>query len=461
MSKLQKMQDELIEVRDRALALAEQEELTADEDVELRAAEARFDELAAQVKAEEARAARIETMKGTTVTRHAPNVIPSAPERPSMRGFVPAGELRDFAQRALEARAKTGELSADSASKVERILAADTPDARIARHIAATGSDEYRNAFGKLLAGRQFSLTESERDAVEEVRAASLTDAAGGFAVPFNLDPTLILTNSGTTNPVRALARVVQVTGDNWNGIATAGVDASWDGEVGTVSDDAPTLAQPTIAVHKAQAFVPFSIEVGMDWVNMASDVAALFVDAKDRLEGSAFITGSGTNQPWGVISACTNNTATTQVDSTTASAFGVEDIYKLLNALPVRFRTGPKVAWLAEMQILNRIRQFGTANNYHGYTVDLTADGIPQLVGRPIYEASAMTGTITSVSNILLSGDFNNYVIADRIGMSVELVPHLFDVTNNRPTGQRGFFAWWRVGADSVNDSAFRLLQT
>jgi HK97 family phage major capsid protein len=461
MSKLQKMQDELIEVRDRALALAEQEELTADEDVELRAAEARFDELAAQVKAEEARAARIETMKGTTVTRHAPNVIPSAPERPSMRGFVPAGELRDFAQRALEARAKTGELSADSASKVERILAADTPDARIARHITATGSDEYRNAFGKLLAGRQFSLTESERDAVEEVRAASLTDAAGGFAVPFNLDPTLILTNSGTTNPVRALARVVQVTGDNWNGVATAGVTASWDGEAGTVSDDAPTLAQPSITVHKAQAFVPFSIEVGMDWANMSSDVAALFVDAKDRLEGTAFISGSGTNQPWGVVAACEANTATTQVDSTTASAFGVEDIYKLLNAVPVRFRTGPKVAWLAEMQILNRIRQFGTSNNYHGYTVDLTADGIPQLVGRPIYEASAMTGTITSVSNILLAGDFNNYVIADRIGMSVELVPHLFDVTNNRPTGQRGFFAWWRVGADSVNDSAFRLLQT
>ena len=40
------------------------------------------------------------------------------------------------------------------------------------------------------------------------------------------------------------------------------------------------------------------------------------------------------------------------------------------------------------------------------------------------------------------------------------ELVPHLFDVTNNRPTGQRGWFAWARVGADSIVDNAFRLLQ-
>jgi predicted phage gp36 major capsid-like protein len=42
---------------------------------------------------------------------------------------------------------------------------------------------------------------------------------------------------------------------------------------------------------------------------------------------------------------------------------------------------------------------------------------------------------------------------------MNVELVPHLFATANNRPSGQRGFYAWWRVGADSVNDAAFRLM--
>jgi len=43
---------------------------------------------------------------------------------------------------------------------------------------------------------------------------------------------------------------------------------------------------------------------------------------------------------------------------------------------------------------------------------------------------------------------------------MSIELVPHLFDVTDNRPTGQRGFFAWARAGGKQVADNAFRLLQ-
>jgi predicted phage gp36 major capsid-like protein len=33
----------------------------------------------------------------------------------------------------------------------------------------------------------------------------------------------------------------------------------------------------------------------------------------------------------------------------------------------------------------------------------------------------------------------------------------HLF--SNNRPSGQRGWFARYRTGADSVNDGAFRIL--
>ena len=42
---------------------------------------------------------------------------------------------------------------------------------------------------------------------------------------------------------------------------------------------------------------------------------------------------------------------------------------------------------------------------------------------------------------------------------MSVELVPHIFGTANNQPTGQRGFFAFYRMGSDSVLDGAFSIL--
>jgi HK97 family phage major capsid protein len=129
---------------------------------------------------------------------------------------------------------------------------------QFARHILATGSPTYRKAFGKALGGAPLTA--------EESRAMSLTSASGGYAVPVTLDPTIIPTSNGAVNPWRAISRVEQITGNTWNGVSAGAVVASRDLEFEEVSDDSPTLAQPTATVTKAQAFIPFSIEVGQDW---------------------------------------------------------------------------------------------------------------------------------------------------------------------------------------------------
>jgi HK97 family phage major capsid protein len=116
----------------------------------------------------------------------------------------------------------------------------------------------------------------------------------------------------------------------------------------------------------------------------------------------------------------------------------------------------------MMSVDVNNRIRQFGTANVYHAYTENLPAEWADTLFGKAVYESPYFpdfTGT-TGKEHRLVVGDFSNYVIARRGGMSVELVPHIFGTTNNRPTGQRGWFAWARIGGNSVNDNAFRLLQ-
>lgn len=45
------------------------------------------------------------------------------------------------------------------------------------------------------------------------------------------------------------------------------------------------------------------------------------------------------------------------------------------------------------------------------------------------------------------------------RAGMSVEHVQHVFDVTYNRPLANRGWFAYWRNGAQLSTTSAARVL--
>lgn len=333
----------------------------------------------------------------------------------------------------------------------------DDKESTIAKMALATSSPEYLRAWSKMARNAGHTLSQDEQRALESVRAMSLTDANGGFLVPFQLDPTVIITSAGSRNDIRRAARQVVATGDKWNGVSAGAVSWSWDGEATEVSDDAPTFAQPTIDVHKAQGFVPISIEALEDEQNVTQEVGRLLAFGKDELEALAFITGSGSGQPTGIVTALDGGSS--EVAPATAETFALADVYALQGALPARYRA--QASWLANNLTYNRVRQFDTAGGA-GLWERLGADRPAQLLGRPALEAEAMDGTInpavTADNHLAIFGDFSNYVIADRIGMTVEFIPHLFGA-NRRPTGQRGWYAYYRVGADSVNDGAFRML--
>jgi HK97 family phage major capsid protein len=65
-----------------------------------------------------------------------------------------------------------------------------------------------------------------------------------------------------------------------------------------------------------------------------------------------------------------------------------------------------------------------------------------------------------TTGTKLIVAGDFQaGYLIAGRLGMSVELVPHLFGATNRFPTGQRGL-AIWRTGGGVAAANALRYME-
>lgn len=334
-----------------------------------------------------------------------------------------------------------------------------------------TMSPEYVSAFHKGLAGRMDLWTNEERQAVaatEEFRAAmSLTDANGGYAIPTVLDPQIILTNTGTVNPVREYARVIPVAGDNWNGLTSSGVDASYDAEAAEVSDDSPTFGAPNIVTRMARAFVRGSVEISEDFSGLADELGVMFADAKDRLNSTKYWSGSaGSNEPIGIETALAGGASI--ITPTTTEVFAVADIYKLAGALPARHRGkrgARKAAFMAEYSTINAIRQFATANNYHAFLVDASADSPALLLGYPLEEWSAMDAysavdtAATATNHILAFGDWSKYVIIDRIGGTIEFIPHLFHTSNNLPSFQRGWVYYWRDGADSIDDNAFRIL--
>lgn len=466
-----------LEKRDSLTADDEQEfdELTrefADVDDHRRQLERRsaLERVRASTQATERRPAALSVERGTPINSRDsydldPVLNPDSVEDRRFRNPWDLGEMRSFGRspedlgQELRARAlcavekMAGANDKIRAGATQIIEAWDDKRGTIARMCLATSSPEYMRAWSKLARGKGHMVTPEEQQALE--RAMSLTDNAGGYLVPFQLDPTVIITSNGSINQIRQVARQVVATGDVWNGVSAGAVSWRWAAEGSEAGDNAPAFGQPTVPVYKADGFVPISIEAMDDADNVTTEVGKLLAFGKDTLEAAAFVTGSGSGQPTGIVTALTGTGSI--VTSTTTDTFASGDVYKVDTALPGRYR--PNASWLANRGIYNAVRQFD-ANGGTNLWERIGADVPPMLLGRKALEAEDMDGTVNASQEnyVTVYGDFDNYVIADRVGMSIEFLPHLVGA-NRRPTGQRGWYAWYRVGADSVNDGAFRML--
>jgi HK97 family phage major capsid protein len=138
-------------------------------------------------------------------------------------------------------------------------------------------------------------------------------------------------------------------------------VNAEWLPENNEASDASPSDLTPvTIPVYKADAYVQASVELHDDATAFDNEVLRLMTDAKDRLEATAFWTGSGSGQPTGLITRLETVT-TSRVAGVSNVAISSADIYALDSALPYRWR--PNRRWAANPSVFNSIRQLANGS--------------------------------------------------------------------------------------------------
>jgi HK97 family phage major capsid protein len=424
------------------------------------------------IQADQKRKARLEQLAGRngsgetagsiqrptdSSTRRPDNIFDLAAIRQQARSIDEMPRLyRDNAMRAIEQAhfniPKNRKMSQEDAQEnLRHILeTVDSPDGKIARRILETGSKTYARAFGKWALAQGTGPLTSEEQRALAVGAV----ATGGYAVPFQLDPTLILTNSGVINPLRDIARVEQIVGKEWDGLTTAGITVSRAAEAAQSADNAPTLGQPTVKAERVQGFVPFSIEADQDWQNLQSEMTRLLADAKDVEEATAFTLGTGVSPD---ANGFLNETAgITVAQNVVANTVTLASLYALEAALPVRFRANAR--FIASKSIYSAIRQLDTTGG-SGLWARLGEGQPPRLLDYPAHELSTMPSSGVPALNDrwLVFGDWSNFLIVDRVGMNVDLIPHLFGA-NQRPTGQRGLYAMWRNNAKVLVDGAFKV---
>lgn len=327
----------------------------------------------------------------------------------------------------------------------------------LARYMLVHGSPEYRTGFASVMqaaaGNRAPILTQGEADALRA--SMSLTSANGGYALPTLLDPTLIHTGTMTKNPIRAISRVEQGTQDKWNGVTVGNVTTYWKAEGSAFTDGSPTTGGVQIDAAMLTAYVTGSFEIFAD-SNLMGQLPGLIGEAIDMAEGVAFISGSGSDAPYGIVTAV-SGTAGSLVTVTTRGTFnstsGV-DTLALFNALPSRYEDS--ATFVSNKVTLVSIEQqtFGTSG---GRIVDLMKDDM--ILKTPYVKASSLPSATTSGNIMAVLGDFSQYIIYDRLGVNVEIIQNVVD-GSGLPTGQRGLIAYKRVGAKPSDVDAFRLLK-
>lgn len=332
-------------------------------------------------------------------------------------------------------------------------------------------SVEYKNAFLSWMRApgdqeRQQKVTAAQR--ALETRAAdarTTTGASGGFALPEQIESSIGRLGLDVS-PIRALATVRTVgTSDYKELIDVTGAAFEWVGETGTrsqtnTSDLAEVAPSFGMASAKPQATEESLDDLFFDVENWLIQSAA---DAIYQGEGTAFVSGNGSNRPTGFLGG---PTPVTTADA--SRAFGTlqyiaggeaaamptspDKFFDIIYSLRARYRAN--ATWVTSKAVLSTIRKYKEATtNAYMWQPSLAAGQPSSFAGFPMVEAEDMPAV--GAGNFPLAfGDFREgYLIADRVGMRM---------TRDEITtpGYVKFYIRKRVGGKLRNTQAIKLLK-
>jgi len=166
------------------------------------------------------------------------------------------------------------------------------------------------------------------------------------------------------------------------------------------------------------------------------------------RAQEAHFLTGTGSSQPEGIITAASTTTAAS------ATAIAINDLISLMNAVdPAYKNTGGKVAFVMHQTVWSALRKLQDSQGRQLIS-DIQAGQAPELFGYPVLLTSGMDSTFVATKKTVLFGNFDYYAIRDVANLVVaRSVDRYFEFNMS------AFLALQRTDAKCLNASAFRVL--
>lgn len=301
-----------------------------------------------------------------------------------------------------------------------------------------------------------------------KAKLSTSSDPDGGYLVPEQMEATIdrVL---GTVSTIRSLASVMTISeGDTYKMLMNVGgAGSGWVGEQEARAEtNSPTLREIAINLGELYAMPGATqrtlddgrIDVGA-W--LAGEVSTTFAEQ----EGAAFATGSGVNQPrgilsytpvanasyaWGSVGYIATGASAAFATATTALS-PADALIDLYYALKAGYRNS--ASWLMSDATMGAVRKIKDVDGKFVWAPPTAVGEVASVLQKPVYTDDNMSAIAANSYSIAFADFKRAYQVVDKFGIRV-----LRD--NLTSKGNVLFYTTKRVGGGIRNFEAIKLMK-
>lgn len=311
----------------------------------------------------------------------------------------------------------------------------------------------------------QFGLDDMSPEERREIRAlqtkltpeqraqATTSGAAGGYAIPAGFLPEITKTLAlwGPMLDGNLIRLLPTDTGNSlpWptvNDTANTGEDHA---ENAGAADQDVTFGQKQLDAYSYDSGV---VKVGFELLqDSAFDFETLlddlFGDRLGRRVNAKLTTGTGTNQPNGIVTA-----SGLGVTAASAVAITADELIDMFHSVDPAYREAPKCGWQFNDSTLKTIRKLKDGQGNYLWAMGDVKSGAPATLLDKPYRINQAMASIATGNRVAIFGDMNKYVTR-----LVKLYQMLRLNERYAENLQAGFIAWMRADGELSDGAAIK----
>jgi HK97 family phage major capsid protein len=242
--------------------------------------------------------------------------------------------------------------------------------------------------------------------------------SGGGYAVPIMVD-NFIAPLAPTASDIRSIATVIETTKNLLlpttapTGLPTTIQTA----ELSAFAQSVPSLGQVQLQAYLNALLAPVSLELTEDVPGLEAYMRTVVEAALLEQEDALFISGTGSNEPQGVIGNC--GAGITAEPDGNGNLISFAGLSALIGAVKAKYLSN--ASWLMSQSTAIVVR---AALAYSGASFEWTrgADGVERLFGYRVAYSASMPAAARGNAPVLFGNWKMGYVVADRGGPAVRL---------------------------------------